>query len=225
MSPIPAVLWREIRVDFANLSDQEYMLLITDDYSTYPEVEIVKLTSAVMVILRLEELFSEFGVPDIVKSVNGPPFNSNEFASFADDLGFKNRKVTPKWARANGEVKRFVHTVKKVIKAAKVECKNPKQELNRLLRNYCATPHSTMRVAPATALFGRPMKTKLPKVTTHCSDPGIQECNWTAKAKMKKHTDNKCYVKLSTVKEGDTGCLSEETAQRRKATHCMTRGH
>lgn len=30
------------------------------------------------------------------------------------------------------------------------------------------TPHSTTRTAPATALFGRPMKTKLPEVTTHC---------------------------------------------------------
>ena len=45
-----------------------------------------------------------------------PPFNSKEFTAFADDLGFKHRKVTPKWARANGEVEKFLRTVKKVIK-------------------------------------------------------------------------------------------------------------
>ena len=214
MSPLPAAPWKEISVDFANLPDQEYMLLITDDYSRYPVVEIVKSTSAATVIPKLDKVFSEFGVPGVVKSDNGPPFKSKEFASFADDLGFKHRKVTPKWARANGEVERFVRTVTKVVKRAKVERKNPKQELNRLLRNYRATPHSTTRVAPATALFGRPMKTKLPEVTTRCSDPEIQERNQTAKAKMKKHANNKRYIRRSTVKGGDTVFVKRDDSKK-----------
>ena len=130
-------------------------------------------------------------VSPIVKSDNGPPFNSKEFTAFADDLGFKHRKVTPKWARANGEVERFVRTVKKVIKTAKLEHKNYKQELNKMQRNYRATPHSTTRVAPATALFGRPMKTKLPEVTTPYSDAAIRQRDQAAKAKMKEQADNK----------------------------------
>jgi len=142
MSPPPAAPWKEISVDFVN-QDQEYMLLITDDYSRYPVVDIVKSTSAATVIPKLDKVFSEFGVPDVVKSDSGPPFNSKEFVSFADDLGFKHRKVTPKWARVSGEVERFVRTIKKVMKTAKGERKNPKQELNRFLRNYSATPHST----------------------------------------------------------------------------------
>ena len=55
------------------------MLLITDDYSRYPVVEIVKSTSAVTVIPKLDKVFSEFAVPDVVKSDNGPPLNSKEF--------------------------------------------------------------------------------------------------------------------------------------------------
>lgn len=110
MSPLPAAPWKEVSVDFANLLNQEYLLLITDDYSRYPEVEIVKSTSAAMVIPKLDKVFSEFGVPEVVKSDNGPSLNSKEFASFAHNLGFKHRKVTPKWARANGEVERFVRT-------------------------------------------------------------------------------------------------------------------
>jgi len=47
------------------------------------------------------------------------------------------------------------------------------------------------------------MKTKLPKVTSPCSDLEIQERDHTAKAKMKKYADNERYVKPSTVKEGD----------------------
>ena len=225
VSPLPAAPWKETSVDFANLPNQEYLLLITDDYSRYPVVDIVKSTSAATAIPKLDRVFSEFGVPDVAKSDNGPPFNSKEFASFADDLGFKHRKVTPKWARANGEVERFVRTVKKVIKTAKLEHKNPKQELNRLLRNYRATPHSTTRVAPATALFGRSMKTKLPELTTPRSDPEIQECNRSAKAKMMKHADSKRYVKPSTVKEGDTVFVKRDDSKKKSDTPYDPRPH
>lgn len=162
MSSLPAAPWKEVSVDFAEIPNKEYLLLITDDYSRYPVVEIVESTAATTTIPKLDKVFSEFGVPDVIRSDNGPPFNSKEFAAFADDLGFKHRKVTPKWARANGEVERFVRTVKKVIKTAKVEHKNYRQELNRLLRNYCATPHSTTWIAAATALFGRLMKRSYP---------------------------------------------------------------
>ena len=58
-----------------------------------------------------------FGTPEIVKSDNGPPFQSEEFMKFADTVGFKHRKTTPLWPRANGEVERFVQTIKKMIKA------------------------------------------------------------------------------------------------------------
>ena len=39
---------------------------------------------------------------------------------------------------------------------------NWKQEVYQFLRNYRATPHCTTGIAPATALFGRPIRIKLP---------------------------------------------------------------
>ena len=74
MSPLPAAPWKEISVDFANLPDQEYMPLITDDYFRYLVVETVKSISAVVVMVKLDNVFSEFEVPDIVKSYNVPLF-------------------------------------------------------------------------------------------------------------------------------------------------------
>ena len=79
-----------------------HLLLITDDYSRNPVVEIVKSTAATTTIPKLDKVFSEFGVPDVIRSDNGPPFNNKEFAAFADDLGFKHRKVTSKWAERTG---------------------------------------------------------------------------------------------------------------------------
>ena len=112
MSPLLPAPWKKISVDLAEIPNKEYLLLITDDYSRYPMVEKVKSTVVTTVIPRLDKVFSEFGGPDVEKSDNGPPFNNKEFTAFTDDLSFKHRKVTPKWALANGEVERFVPTVK-----------------------------------------------------------------------------------------------------------------
>ena len=116
-----------------------------------------------------------------------------------------------------------MRTVEKIIKIAKVERKNPKQELNGLVRNYRATPHSTTRVAPATALFGRPMNTRPPELTTHCYDAEIQERDRTGKVNMKKHAYNKHYIKPSTVKEGDTVFFRRDDSKKKSDTPYDTR--
>ena len=104
--------FNEVSMDFAHV-DGQTLLLVVDDYSRFPFVEPVSSTSASAVIPKLDQLFSTFGAPRVVKSDNSPPFNGEEFAKFAFVLGFKHRKVTPLWPRANGEVERFVKTLKK----------------------------------------------------------------------------------------------------------------
>ena len=92
--------------------------------------------------------------------------SSHEFVKFVQYLSFKYRKITPLWPRANGEVENFNKTRGKAIKAIKVaaaENKNWKQEMHKFLRNYCATPHCTTKIAPAKALFGENIKTRLPE--------------------------------------------------------------
>ena len=54
----------------------EYCLIVVDDYSRYPVVELVSTTSATAVIPSLDKIFSMFGIPEECKSDNGPPFQS-----------------------------------------------------------------------------------------------------------------------------------------------------
>ena len=173
-------------------------------------------TEASVVIPKIDKVFSEFGIPSIVKSDNGPPFNGNDFHMFAKNLGFKHRKITPVWPKANGEVERLVRTVKKIMKTSCVEKKNFKQELNRFLRNYRATPHSTTRVPPATVFFARPMKTKLPEMAIFMPDEDMRNRDRVAKSKMKAYADNKKYVKPSLLQEGGT-------VKQKKECHSVSR--
>ena len=95
MSPLPTAPWTEISLDFEELPIGQYLLVLMDDYSRFPIVEIVPSTSANVVIPRLDKVLSEYGTPDVLGTDNGPPFNSRDFANFADDLGLRQRKITP----------------------------------------------------------------------------------------------------------------------------------
>ena len=123
MSPLHASLWRQVSVDFKQLSSCEYLLVISDDYSRYPVVEPVRSTSASTVIPQLDKTFSTFGIPEIVRSDSCPPFNGRKFREFAQTFVFSHGKVTPLWPRANGQVERFMRTIKTSVAAAKAEGK------------------------------------------------------------------------------------------------------
>lgn len=219
MSPLPDTAWQEISVDFKELSTGGYLLVVTDDYSRYPVVDVVRTTAAAVVIPHLDKIFAQYGVPVVVKSDNGPPFNGNDFKQFANTLGFRHRKITPLWPRSNGEVERFMRTLKKTIEAAKIENRPWKEELCKLLRNYRATPHSTTGQAPATVLFNRAMRTKLPEGPSVPVDPAhIRERDKQAKDKMKHHADKKVYVKPADISKGDRVLVRRDPSYKKSDT-------
>ena len=180
--------------------------MVIDEFSRFPEVEILHSTTANAVIPKLDGIFSRQGIPKVVKSENGPPFNSNEFANFANFLGFELRKVTPYWPQANGEVERFMRTLEKAIRTAHLEQKNWKQEMNAFLRHYRATPLSTTDMSPSEALDGRKLQTLLPQHTeVNQSDVynSIYEKDSGKKRKMKEYVDQRQHSKTSQIKVGD----------------------
>ena len=189
MSELPSGPWINVSVDFADLPSGEHLLVITDDYSRFPVVEIVTSTSAKAVIPKLDRVFALFGVPEVVRSDNGPPFNSEEFAKFSQYLGFTHRKITPRWPRANGLAERFMRTLKKVVCTAVAESKSWKQELYRFLRNYRATPHATTSEAPATLTFARPMRTRIPEIPREVENPRVRNRDKERKSQIKKNAE------------------------------------
>ena len=100
MSKLPEEAWKNVSIDFCEIGN-EYALVIIDEYSRYPVVEIVSSTSSNSVIPKLDSVFSMLGVPKVVKTDNGPPFNGDKFRQFAEYMGFKHRKISPFWPEAH----------------------------------------------------------------------------------------------------------------------------
>ncbi|KAK3741501.1 hypothetical protein QZH41_002971 [Actinostola sp. cb2023] len=89
MSPLPQGPWQELSIDFCGpFPNGDYLLVVVDDFSRFPEVEILRSTSAKAVIPHLDSIFARQGIPDVVRTDNGPPFNSENFQMFATHLGF-----------------------------------------------------------------------------------------------------------------------------------------
>lgn len=72
----------------------------------------------------MDKIFSIHVIPNIVKTDNIPQFRSHEFNELMKYMGFTNRKITPLWSKANGEVKRFMQTIGKVVKTSHAESRN-----------------------------------------------------------------------------------------------------
>lgn len=71
------------------------------------ESKILQSTSATATIPKLNKIFSTLGIPLEIKTHNGPPFQSSEYADFAAHLGFWHRNLTPLLPNAKAE--RFMH--------------------------------------------------------------------------------------------------------------------
>lgn len=63
-TPLPPAPWTNIAIDFAGpFPSGEYAMVIIDEYSRFPEVEIVSTISAKTIISRLDTVFSRQGIP------------------------------------------------------------------------------------------------------------------------------------------------------------------
>ena len=137
MTNLPNGPWEEVSADFHGpLASGDYLLVIVDDFSRFPEVEIISSLSAKAVIPKFDAIFARQGVPKVVKTDNGPPFNGDTFTKWGASIGFHHRKITPLWPAANGEVERMMDTLGKVIRIAHQEKISYKQQMYQFLRHY-----------------------------------------------------------------------------------------
>jgi len=80
-STLPERPWQNLVMDSKGLIGNSF--LVIDEFSRFPEVEIVKSTTAEVVLPKLDRILGMHGVPDKIMSDNGPPFNSHKMELYA----------------------------------------------------------------------------------------------------------------------------------------------
>ena len=211
-------------------------MVIIDEYSRFPEVEIMSTISAKTIISRLDTVFSRQGIPQIIKSDNGPPFKSKKIGDFAEQFCIQHKRITPLWPEANGEAERFMKTLNKHVRSSVADNKNWKSELPQFSRQYRATPHSSTGISPFEILTGRQMNIGLPQLHQNTSSalihPHMTQNDHISKSKMKMYTDTKQHNKPSDLQVGDHVLVKQPKTdkqafyhhqEKRNHVHCPTR--
>ncbi|KFD46790.1 hypothetical protein M513_12318 [Trichuris suis] len=118
-------------------------------------------TTARVTVRLLKEVFSRFGMPEVIVTDNGTQFSSAEFQEMCDANGIQHLKSPPFHPQSNGQAERFVDTFKRALH--KMKGRNETiEDLQTFLLAYRSTPNQTINnVSPAEALFGRPLRTSL----------------------------------------------------------------
>ena len=225
MSSMPPGPWQHVSMDFCGpLPTGDYLMVLIDEFSRYPVVEIIKSVSASTVLPVLDKVLSVFGFPVVLKSDNGSPFNSDAFARYAKHSGFAHRRITPHWPRANSQAEAFNKPLMKAIRAAYLEQQNWKQQMFVFLRQYRATPHTTTGVTPFQLMFSREPSTRLPTVPLadsgcHSDDKQLDHQralkkaisnDAVAKSKQKQYADSRKRARVSDIAVGDSVLLRRD---------------
>lgn len=172
---LPDGPWQDLAIDFKSLPSNKHLCVVVDYFSKFIECKVMKKTTAEATTKFLQEIFARFGYCYSITSDNGPPFNSEDFATFCKQLGIVHYTTPPYWAQANGEVERQNRSINKIIKIAVLKNEDYKKELRDYLLMYHSTPHSVTGVSPAELMFNRKLRDKIPTMKERIEVPGVRE--------------------------------------------------
>ena len=86
--PVPDRPWSRVAVDLFTLGNKEYVVMV-DDYSNYFEVNALNQTTTAAITTCMKSQFARHGIPEEVRSDNGPQFSSTSFENFAKEWDSK----------------------------------------------------------------------------------------------------------------------------------------
>lgn len=153
---VPERPWQKVAADIMTFKSRDYIVAV-DCYSKYPEIALLENKTASNVIIHLKSIFARHGIPEEMMSDN-MPFASQEFTNFGRDWGIKLTTSSPNFPQSNGQSERAVQTLKRILKKADCEGRDPYVAL----LEYRNTPVAGALFSPAQMLMSRMLRAKLP---------------------------------------------------------------
>ncbi|XP_065198369.1 uncharacterized protein K02A2.6-like [Sycon ciliatum] len=171
-TPPSTTPWQRVFVDlYGPMPNGQHLLATIDQLTRYPVINVFSTTPTTAgVVKALRSTFSMFGLPEELVSDNGPQFRSSAFADFLAQHAIQHRRTPPLWPQANGAVERLNRTIGKVLQTAKLAGEDINVALDQWLLAYRNTPHPATHEAPATLMFGRPIRDSIPCITPTAPD-------------------------------------------------------
>ena len=169
MSELPSRAWQIVATDLFHFKGCDYMLIV-DYYSRFFEIAKLPSTTIKSVICHTESIFARYGIPNVVKSNNGPQFSSDEFKQFCQQWGFSHISVSLYHPQANGLAEKSIQIVKRLLTKANEIQSDPYLSLleyrNSTIDNLAS---------PAQLLMSRHLRSVLPitlnQLTPEAIDP------------------------------------------------------
>lgn len=105
-------------------------------------------------IEKCRDIFTTFGLPQVLVSDNGRTFISNEFQFFLKQNGIFHKCTAPYNPATNWLAERFIQTFKQGLRKLGTD-ENVKRNLQKILFHYRLLPHQESGKSPAELMFGR----------------------------------------------------------------------
>ncbi|XP_003370819.1 putative integrase core domain protein [Trichinella spiralis] len=141
--------WKRIHVDFAGPINGKMFSIMVDAHSKWPEALHMPHIATEQTIESLKTVLARFGFPEVLVSDNGTQFTATEFTIFCAENGIRHVTSAPYHAQSNGQVERFIDTVKRALKKSTNDRRPQKDRLREFLMTYRITPHLSTKLTPS----------------------------------------------------------------------------
>jgi len=152
--PTPPGRWEQVGMDLVgplpkSANGMEYLLVLTDYLTKWPEVRALPDKKSQTVAIGLLKIFGTWGIPATLISDQGNEFTSAAIKAVYQYLGIERKASTPHHPQTNGLTERFNRTLKDMIAKITLTCPSPWDDvLEWVLGNYRAMPQKTTGDSP-----------------------------------------------------------------------------
>ena len=114
---LPPFPWHTLATDIFYWKRMDF-LIVADVFSKYFLARKLANSTSASVCAEIATIVTELGLPHIIRSDNGPCYNSKEFQQLLQHYNITQHTSSPHHPRSNGFVERMVGVVKKLMDKA-----------------------------------------------------------------------------------------------------------
>ena len=152
--------FQRIHLDYAGPIQGKYVLLLVDAHSKWLEAFVTSDKTTFTTLKHLRESVARFGVPSVIVTDNDPTFVSDQMKKFCTVNGIVKKTSPPYSPSSNGQVERYVATMKQSLKKMSTESGDLEEKLSRFLFRQHMVVSSTGE-SPSAMMLGRELRSRL----------------------------------------------------------------